>query len=372
MRWCSRCVLPDTRPSLAIEADGVCNACHAHASKPRIDWAAREKAFLEIADESRGRGAGWDCVVPVSGGKDSTWQVVRCLEYGLKLLAVSWRPPGRTTIGQRNLDNLIGLGVDHIDFSISPGVERRFTLAALERFGDPAIPMHMALFGIPTTVAARFGIPLVVWGENSALEYGGSEEERRGVVLDGAWLRRFGVTHGTTAADWISADLTARDLAPYRWPEDGALAGAGVRAVFLGSFLGWDPQVSLEVARANGFHPRPQGPKTGLYDFADIDDDHISVHHHLKWYKFGFTRLFDNCSIEIRNGRMTRDEAIEIIRARGDDTPHEDIERFCAFLEIPTSRFFEIAERFRSASVWCRAGERWEIPGFPIPDWSWT
>jgi hypothetical protein len=121
---------------------------------------------------------GYDCVIPVSGGKDSTWQVVKCLEYGLNPLAVTWKTPARTEVGAQNLANLVALGVDHIDYQINPKVERRFMLKALERFGSTAVPMHMALFSIPLTVAVRFEIPLVVWGENSALEYGGATNVR--------------------------------------------------------------------------------------------------------------------------------------------------------------------------------------------------
>src|SRR5205085_5485740 len=103
--------------------------------------------------------------------------------------------------------NLVSLGVDHIDYQISPKVERKFMLEAFKRFGSTAIPMHMAIFSIPARIATRFGIPLIVWGENSAFEYGGPEEERTGFRLDAAWLKRFGVTHGTTARDWISPEL---------------------------------------------------------------------------------------------------------------------------------------------------------------------
>lgn len=373
MKWCARCVLPDTRPGLVIGPDGICNACASHATKREIDWAARERQFRAVVAHAKAASAGYDCLIPVSGGKDSTWQVVKCLEHGLTPLTVTWKTPARTPIGQANLDNLVRLGVDHVDYQINPKVEARFMIKAFERFGSTAVPMHLALFNIPLAIAVRFRIPLVVWGENSAFEYGTPDEALTGFKLDRAWLDRHGVTHGTTAEDWVDDDLSAKQLAAYFGPDADTLESRGVRAVFLGYYLPWDPETSRAVAVANGFRYETGGARTGLYDYADIDDDFISLHHWMKWYKFGFTRLFDNLSLEIRNGRMTRAQALDAIRARGDDTPHADIEKFCAFAGIPAARFFDIAERFRDPKVWARRADGvWHIPGFLLPDWRWT
>lgn len=371
MRYCAKCILPDTRPNLVLQADGVCNACAAHASKQRIDWGGREQAFAAVVQLAKSRASGYDCLIPVSGGKDSTWQVAKCLEYGLVPLAVTWKTPARTDIGTKNLGNLVSLGVDHIDYQVNPKVERKFLHRALVEFGAPAIPMHMALFSIPLRLAVRFRIPLVVWGENSAFEYGGTDEERTGFRLDKRWLAKYGVTQGTTAQDWVSADLSEKELTPYYGPSDAEIEQAGTLAVFLGYYFPWDPSASLAVALAHGFQPRAEGPKTGYYDYADIDDDFISIHHYLKWYKFGFTRLFDNLSIEIRNGRLTRQQALDIVRSRGDQTPYDDIEKFCAFLGITTRHFFEVIEKFRNPAIWVQRQGRWMIDGFILPDWHW-
>lgn len=372
MRYCARCILPDTRPNLTIDATGVCNACRSHASRPTIDWSQREHIFRDLAEEVKAKTAGHDCLVPVSGGKDSTWQVAKCLDYGLTPLAVTWRPPGRTELGQKNLDNLVSLGVDHIDYRINPRVERQFFRRAFEERGMSGLPMHMAIFNIPTMLAARLRIPLVVWGENSAFEYGGTEEEQRGFQLDDAWLKKFGVNHGTGPDDWIGDGLTRKNLASYYGPEPGELDAAGVRAVFLGYYFPWDPETTLAEAREKGFQVREEGPITGYYDYADIDDVLIAIHHHLKWYKFGFTRTWDNLSIEIRNGRMTREAALDALRRRGDETPHEAIRAFCDYVGITIDRYFEVAESFRDPNVWSKTGGTWRVGGFLLDDWEWT
>lgn len=373
MRYCSKCIIPDTRPGIEIGADGVCSACLSHATKNHdIDWTERESSFKSVVAEALRKSHGYDCLIPVSGGKDSTWQVVKCLEYGLNPLAVTWKTPARTEVGARNLANLVSLGVDHIDYQINPCVEKKFMYQALVRFGSTAIPMHMALFNIPLTLAIKYRIPLVVWGENSGFEYSGVGDESRGYHLDGAWLKRFGNTHATTARDWVSDQLSEKELTPYFGPDDQELEEQGIMAVFLGHYFPWDPEQSLEVARANGFQIREAGPKTGYYNYADIDDDFISIHHYLKWYKFGFTRLFDNLSLEIRNGRITRQRAVEIVRERGDETPHQDIAKFCDFAGLTKGHFFEIIERFRNQEVWRKRDGKWTIEGFLIPDWNWV
>lgn len=373
MVYCATCVLPDTRPNLTLGRDGVCNACRTHGSKGTIDWDSRAQAFDHLVAEVKAASRGYDCVIPVSGGKDSTWQVIRCLEAGLTPLAVTWKTPARTSIGQQNLDNLVALGVDHIDYQINPKVEGRFMLRALERFGSTAIPMHLALFNIPLRVAVKFGIRLIVWGENSAFEYGSASQAHTGVKLDDEWYRTYGVTHGTTAADWVGEDFTEKELAGYVGPHPDDSERNGTHAVFLGWYFPWDPQQSLAVARTHGFQSCSSGARTGYYDYADIDDDFISIHHWLKWYKFGFTRLFDNLSLEIRCGRLNREQAVAIIRERGDQTPYEDIAKFCRFVGIEQDRFWKICETFRNRAIWTR-GESgtWHLPDFLIQDWNWT
>ena len=371
MNYCLRCILPETRPGIALDEAGICSACQNFELRKTIDWTAREADFEEVIANAKQRSKGYDCLIPVSGGKDSTWQVVTCLEKGLNPLCITWKPPGRTIIGQENLDNLVRLGVDHIDYSINPKTEKIFMLEALRKHGSTGIPMHMALFNLSLKVALQFEIPLVIWGENSAFEYGDPTEEKMGFRLSKNWFRKFGVTHGTTAEDWVSDKLTRKELTPYFGPDLDELESQGVLAVFLGYYYEWDVETTRDVAKANGFKENPSGARTGIYDYADIDDDFISIHHYLKWYKFGCTRSFDNLSLEIRNGRRKRSEAIEIVHEQGDCIPLDDIEKFCKFVGINQKEFFEIIESFRNLDIWYQDGNTWKIQDFLIEDWDW-
>ncbi|MBM09243.1 MAG: N-acetyl sugar amidotransferase [Magnetovibrio sp.] len=367
MKYCTKCVLPTTRPGLTFDEAGVCSACRSAEVRVSIDWPARELAFRHVVDNAKRKSTGYDCVIPVSGGKDSTWQVAKCKDYGLNPLCVTWRTPGRTPLGQKNLDNLIYLGVDHIDFQINPKVERKFTYKALTKMGTPGLPMHMAIFNIPLNIACRFNVPLMIWGENTASEYTG-EAMHQGFRLDNEWVARYGVTHGTVARDWLDDELTEHDLTPYFGPL--SFDREKVLGVFLGYYFSWDAENVYKVAATHGFESAARA-KTGLYNYADIDDDFISIHHWFKWHKFGFTRLWDNLSLEIRNGRLTREQAIYLIKDAGDQTPYEDIDKFCDFLDISTSHFFSIAASFRNSTIWRHDEGIWRIDDFLIPDWDW-
>lgn len=372
MRYCSRCILPDSRPGVAIGADGVCNGCRSVEQKhTSVDWRARASEFAQLVEWAKARGRDYDCLIPVSGGKDSYWQVVTCLEAGLHPLTMTYIIPGQTELGRRNLDNLVRIGVDHLAVRVNPEVERRFIEQSFRRTGTSGLPTHMAIYAMPPRIALRHGIPLVIYGENSAMEYGSEDGTLTGARVDRGWLERFGVTHGTSAADWVGDKLSKRDLLPYFAPPERELAEADLRAVFLGYYFPWDVEQSYRVAAAHGFSKRLEGARVGTYDYVNIDDDFITIHHHLKWYKFGITRSWDNLSLEIRNGRLTREQAIGRLRALGDETPHRDIEAFSTYLGISVPEYYAICENFRNRDIWVRRGDRWEIRDFLIPDWEW-
>ncbi len=361
MIFCKKCILPNTRPNLVIESDGVCNACKSHNQNKHINWKLRKKEFLKIIKKFKSKN-NYDCLIPVSGGKDSTWQVVTLLKYGLKPLAITYKSPARTSIGEQNLKNLKKLGVDHIDFEINPNVEAEFMLQALKKKGSTSIPMHFAIYNTPLRIALKLNIPLIVYGENSAKEYGGNKKDSNKKKVDYDWLSKFGCTNDTEIDYWYSKKLKEKDLTLFKRPPENILKKNKITPIFLGYFFKYDPVSTYSIAKKYGFKNYKTSKKTGLYDFADIDCDFISIHHWLKWYKFGFTREMDNLSIEIRNNRITRDEAIKKIKK--DKPPKEDIKKFCNFTKIPISKFIKISETYRNRNIWKKKKGKWILPSF--------
>lgn len=360
MRYCIKCVLPDSRPNLFISKNGICSACIAHANRKKRDGVQSKKKFLKIIKEIKKKKNLYDCLIPVSGGKDSTWQVVLALKHKLNPLTFTYKPVFRTKIGQKNLDNLKKIGVHHIDFSINEKVEKKFLKKAFVKFGAVAIPMHMAMWNISFNLANKFNIPYIFWGENSANEYGGSKQDLKLKNLNQEWIKKYGINFGTNPSDWIDKDLTKKDLAPFikdkvnkntKYP----------KSIFLGDYYFWDPEKTFHVATKYGFKNHKNRAKTGIYDYADIDDDLISIHHFLKIYKFGFSRVQDNLSLEIRNGRINRSKAIEIVKKSAFKIPHSDINKFCNFVGINKSKFFKICEKFRNKNIWEKKSGTWKL-----------
>ena len=374
MRYCARCILPETRPGIIVDINGVCSGCRGHEDKEhKINWESRSKTFNEIVSNAKERALSYDCIIPVSGGKDSWYQIIKSQSEGLNILCVTWRTPMRTKIGQQNLERMIAnFGVDHIDFSINPDVEKKFMVAAFEEKGATGIPMHMALFAIPFRLATQMQIPLIIWGENPQLEFGGPEADRLITDLDLEWIAKYGVTNQTKREDWIGINgLTEADLIPYALPTNLELKAFQPKSIFLGSFFKWNSFNNAQIATQHGFESNSSHKKTGHWDFADIDCHFIALHHFLKWYKFGTLRSFDNLSIEIRHGLINRNQAIESLEKIGVEAPIDDIKQFCDFVEKPINWFWNTAENFRNKTIWKIEDNIWQIPNFISNKWTW-
>ena len=366
MKFCTRCILPTTRPQLEIEGEFICNACRGSLEKREvINWEQREEELRELLNQHRRQNPrAYDCVIPVSGGKDSTWQVYTIkYKYGLKPLTFSWKPRNRTKLGWKNLENLQELGVDHIDFTVNPVVERRFMLKALRISGSPSLPEHMAMFSLSLNTAIQQRVPLVIWGENPGLEYGGSRKFRESPIMDREWFQKYGVTNGTFAEDWADEELPLNEMTAYRFPDDTSLSEHQIIPIFLGWFLPWDPIRVASDAQGLGFVSAKR-PVLGYYPFSDLDAPFIVIHHFMKWFKFGFTRLWDNLALEIRYGRMSRDEAINYIRTNPEPLPQSQIKSLCQYLSLREDDFWKIVETHRNLQIWDKdAKGRWTLPG---------
>lgn len=368
IKYCIKCVQPDTRPGITINSEGVCSGCVGHEEKyEKINWDKRKTEFDEIIEKFRGRGKfGYDCLIPVSGGKDSTYQAYLLKhDYGMNPLCVTYKTPARTELGQKNLDNLVKLGFDHIDFTVNPETEKKFIYKALKRFGSVSLPFHNGMFAITIRTAINYGIPLIVWGENTAMEYGGIASDRTSPYMNKQWCLKYGCMQGISTEEWADENLTLKYLSPFIIPSDNEIVAAKISSIFLGYYFNWDPLKNYDYAKNLGFMNRPEGPVLGIFDFADLDCEFITLHHYVKWLKFGIGRTFDNVSVEIRNKRMTRDQAIKIISLNNDRINRSHLARLCVFLDITENDFWQLIENFRNHDIWEKNSDgKWIIPKF--------
>ncbi len=309
MRYCTRCVMPDTKPDLRFDEEGVCSACRAYDRRVTVDWKARGAEFLRLVAQHKTHPV-YDCVVGSSGGKDSHAITIKARELGLRPLVVTASTDHLTDLGRRNLENLKEVGVDCVEFTPKPTVRRKLNRIALEEVGDIEWPEHCAIFGLPIRIAHQFGIAIVLYGENSQDEYGGPEAAQQAVRLDKRWREEFGGLLGLRPKDLIGRDgIEAADLWPYEYPDVEDVFG-----VFLGQFFPWDGWQNALVAQAHGFELYPRLVEGSLSSYENLDNAIVGIHDYFKWLKFGFGRASDIASLHIRRGRLARGDAVNMVQ----------------------------------------------------------
>lgn len=324
MRRCERCLLPETKPDLRFDSLGVCSACVRYERRPHVDWESRLNQLKTIVAEQKAKQKRWDCVVPVSGGKDSTYQVVTALQLGLRPLAVTSMTCDLSVLGWRNLSNIARLGVDHVVISPDARIRARLNRIGLMEVGDISWPEHVGIFTIPVQVAVERGIDLILWGENSQDEYGaGTDEAASRPHLDREWLEEHGGLLGLRVTDLSSTfGVNDSDLSTYRYPGGDDLAHLGLRGLFLGYFIPWDGRRNADVAEAHGFE-RSGSPVEGSgVDYENLDNYQTGIHDYFKYLKFGFGRATDVMSLQVRRGLRSRESACAIVRDYDGRYPH--------------------------------------------------
>ena len=279
----------------------------------KIDWENRKR--ISRTFRSLNRSESWDCVIPVSGGKDSTYQALLAREYGLKPLLVSSTTCDLTKYGYENIENLKKIGFDHIQFSPRKDVRAKLNRFGLEQVGDISWPEHLALFTIPITIAVKFRIPLVIWGENSQDEYGaGDQNAAENKLLTKEWLEEFGGLNGMRLSDIPQLlDIPESHLYPYSYPTFEEIDSIGLKSIFLGSFFDWNGLNNAIVAQAHGMVTYGKKIEGSIVDYENLDNHQNGIHDYFKYLKFGFGRVTDILSTLIRRGTIPRNIAKQLL-----------------------------------------------------------
>jgi N-acetyl sugar amidotransferase len=358
IKYCKKCLFPETKPDLAFDEEGVCSACAAAENKfSEINWTDREEQFKKIIDYYRlpKDKIGYDCLIPVSGGKDSTYQAYFMKEVcGLNPLCVCFETTNLTEIGQRNIDNISKMGIDLIYFKKNYNVYKKMVVESFKRVGDEMWPNHIGIFTVPVIFAVKFNIPLIIWGENPQQEYGGPNlESVKSNILNRRWLEEFGGLLGNRIQDMIGVDgLTEKELTPYFYPSDEEIEKVGVTGIFLGSFFFWDARKQLEIVKKHGFSVKEDGPVEGTYtNYENLDEKMHGLHDYLKYVKYGFGRTTDHACIDIRNKRITREEGINLVKQYEGKYPHVSIDAFIEYSGMSKSEIDNIIDSYTNPII---------------------
>ena len=361
LRYCSKCVMPSTKPDLLLDKDGVCNACRSYEKRELIDWELRKKELLNIVEQYRNNSSeSWDCIVPVSGGKDSTYQVIKMLQMGLNPLCVTSTTCDLSEVGRRNIENIKGLGVDHIEISPKPNIRAKLNRIGLEQVGDISWPEHVGIFTIPVRAAVQFNVPLIVWGENSQNEYGGPAAASDNHILSRAWLEEFGGLLGMRVSDLTEQyGIKSGDLINYRYPTDLQLKQVGVTGLFLGHYIPWDGLSNALIAQANGFICNEKAVEGSMVNYENLDNYQTGIHDYFKFLKFGFSRASDLASLHIRRGRITREDGLDIVRRLDGKFPWKylgkSLRDILLPLDLTVDEFILIADKFTNKKIFERS-----------------
>jgi N-acetyl sugar amidotransferase len=349
--------MPETKPDLFIDEEGVCNACRSYEKREAVNWELRKKELLNILDKYRSHdGSNYDCIVPVSGGKDSHFQTIRMLELGMNPLCVTSTTCMLSDIGRRNIENLKRQGVDYIEITPNPIIRRKLNRIGLTEVGDISWPEHVSIFTTPVQTAVRYNIPLLIWGENSQNEYGGPAAAAENNVLNRRWLEEFGGLLGLRVSDLIGQEgIEAKNLLQYSYPSDEELKEVGVTGLFLGYYLPWDGFTNALFAQAHGFETYHKAIEGSMVNYENLDNYQTGIHDYFKFLKYGFGRATDLACMHIRRGRLSREDGIKIAKMLDGNFPWEylgcPIEKILKEIDMTLDKFIKICDRFTNKKL---------------------
>lgn len=362
MKYCKRCLYPENHPlGIIIDDEGICSGCRVHEEKFTLDWSAREKKLKALLERYRSTsGLNYDCIVPVSGARDSYF-IVHLLKnvYGMNPLLVTYNKHYNTHVGNRNYAYLKTVfNCDALSMIVQPEKVKKITRESLKKMGSIYWHILAGQSVFPVQVAVRFKIPLIIWGVHQGVDQVGMFSHTDEVEM----TRRYRQDHdlmGFEAEDLLkNSELSENDIIQYVYPHDKELEKVGVRGIYLGNYIPWDTKSQHELMIKNyGYETALQQRSFDTYN--DIDCVHYNgLHDHIKYLKYGYSKITDHASREIRWGRLDRNEAIKLVAHYEAIEPH-DTHHFLTWMNMSEKELFSYIEPFRDTRIWEKRGGTW-------------
>ena len=361
MKFCKKCFYPENaKPTIIFDDNGICSGCNYNYSRKDddVDWIKREQIFREILDEAKylakERNNSHDCIIPVSGGKDSHYQVWLLKEkYQMNPFLVSYNHGFNSPSGLRNLKNLVEKsGCDIITYTAGKDSVKKIARYMIEKVGDITWHYHAGIKTLPFKIAVEKNIPLIIWGEHSFAEMTGMVSLKDFVEFT-KWSRTEHDMRGIEAEELVGKNgITYADIEPYIYPTDDEISKTEVRGIYISNFFKWNAEEHAKLMKKVWNFGYVSYDRERTFNLHSKIDDHANdVHDYMKFVKFGYGRATDDASMEIRHGRITRKDGIALIK-KYDPVEPSSLEYYCKFLGITKKEFYDFLEPMRDLNVW--------------------
>jgi N-acetyl sugar amidotransferase len=367
LRYCVNCLMPETRPRLTFDEQGVCSACSwASEKKTVVDWDQREAELRELCDHSRQRNhSRFDCIVPVSGGKDSSYVAYQMKHtWGMHPLTVTIHPSLAFPLGDQNLENFIDAGFDHLRVTPNPDVARRI---ARQTFIEQGQPMMAFMMSVQTTIfklAVVFDIPFVMFGEEGEVEYGGTSKLKNQACYDLEDAVRIYLS-GINPQSFIG-EFSEKDLYWWLFPTAEEFRALNPKIAKYSYFENWDSYAHYLVSKEKcGLQEEPERCLGTYNNFAQTDTKLYDLHCYLMYLKFGFGRCSQDVGIDIRRGAMTRKQGVALVKRYDGEYPEPFIQDYLEYFRMTQAEFDDALDRHANRDLFNKVNGRWQ-PVFTV------
>ncbi len=367
-QYCKRCLYSTNHPlGLIIDEHGICSGCKIHEEKDSLDWQGRWEKLEGLIKPYRSKnGKNYDCIIPVTGANDSYYIVYLVKQkLGLNPLLVTYNKYFNTPLGIRNLANLrVKFDCDILVQNVNPHSVKKITRSTLRQFGSVYWPILAGQSVFPVQTAVRYKVPLIIWGAHQGLEQVGMFSHEHEVEMN----RRYRKDHdlmGIEADDLLSIFdvLKEKDIWQYRYPDDHDINSVGVRGIYLGNYVRWDPKAQHEIMISNYDFKTSKFNRTfDCYDYVDCFN-YMDIHDLLKLYKHGYSKVTDHACREIRFGRLSREQGVSLVK-RNEKTKLKYLEQFREWLGTTQTAIQFLMDQHRNPRYWDQfEPKKWKFNG---------
>jgi N-acetyl sugar amidotransferase len=364
--WCSECVAMSTRPRIGFDSDGRCNACQWADKKQKLNWASRLDKLNDILQRQKTKGKPFDCLVPVSGGKDGSYVAYQLKHvFNMNPLCVTVQPPLASDIGIKNLHNFIAAGYDHIMVSPNKAGMQKLNKAGFVEMGFPYYGWLVSIHTAVIRVAQQHKIDLIFYGEDGEVEYGGTIKTEDSAFYDVAYQKKVYLENGYEKV-LRSCGLSPTERFFFEYPENIENSHTDIKLTHWSYFENWDSYRNYMVAKEHCGLIEAEATNSGTFtNFAQNDQHLYPLHSYLMFLKYGFGRANQDACIDVRRGAMSRDQAVNLVRIYDGQFPEEYLDSYLDYFDMTKEMFFDVLDKWANKDLLEKADGRWK-PKFTI------